>query len=148
MKIEIAKRDELPEILALQYLAYRSEAIIAGTDDIPPLKQTLEEVQAEYEVGTVFTVKDGERIVGSVRIKEKDGTVYVGKLMVHPDYRRRGIGTAMLQAVEKHCPNRRYELFTNTTSVSNIRLYTRLGYKIFAQREIRPGMTFVYLEKN
>ena len=47
MKIEKAEYKDLAEILTLQYLAYQSEADLFGTRDIPPLKQTLEEVIEE-----------------------------------------------------------------------------------------------------
>ncbi|WP_295084445.1 hypothetical protein [Ruminococcus sp.] len=37
-----AQKDDLQEILQLQYLAYQSEADLFGSRDIPPLKQTLD----------------------------------------------------------------------------------------------------------
>ena len=43
-----ADYEDLQDILRLQYLAYQSEAALFGSKDIPPLKQTLEEVIAEY----------------------------------------------------------------------------------------------------
>lgn len=147
MNIQFARENELAEILELQYLAYQTEAALFGSADIPPLKQTLDSVIAEYREGTILTVKDGGRIIGSVRMKEKDGTVYIGKLMVHPNHRRKGIGSALLTEVEKICPGRRYELFTSTRSADNIRLYTRLGYRIFDTKAITDVLTFVYMEK-
>ena len=45
--IKNAERADLPEILQLQYLAYQSEADLFGSRDIPPLKQTLDEVIEE-----------------------------------------------------------------------------------------------------
>lgn len=36
-----ADREDLDEILRLQYLAYQSEAALLGNMDIPPLKQTI-----------------------------------------------------------------------------------------------------------
>ena len=147
MDFQIAKENELEEILELQYLAYQTEAALFGTNDIPPLKQTLEEVKAEYREGTIIIVKDGSKIIGSVRMKEKDNTVYIGKLMVHPDYRRKGTGSSLLSEVEKKYPHRRYELFTSTRSVDNIRLYKSLGYKIFDEKDITENLSFVYLEK-
>lgn len=147
MEFQIAKENELEEILELQYLAYQTEAALFGTNDIPPLKQTLEEVKAEFWEGTIIIVKDGSKIIGSVRMKEKDNTVYIGKLMVHPDYRRKGTGSSLLAEVEKIYPHRRYELFTSTRSVDNIRLYKSLGYKIFDEKDITEDITFAYLEK-
>ena len=88
MEILKAKNVDLPEILALQYLAYQSEAELFKSRDIPPLKQTLEELQEEFNNGVILKlVTDEDVIIGSVRAYLRDGTAYIGKLMVHPDYR-------------------------------------------------------------
>ena len=92
-------------------------------------------------------IDENNRIIGSVRAKELDGTVYIGKLMVHPDYRRRGFASRLMTEIENHFPNKRYELFTSTRSIDNIRLYTRLGYKIFDSKVIDDELEFVFMEK-
>ena len=148
VKIENAEREDLNKILELQYLAYQSEAALFGTNDIPPLKQTLNEVVEEYNVGIILKMVDENGIIiGSVRAKENNDTVYIGKLMVHPDYRGNGFGTKLLSEIEHLFPNKRYELFTSTRSVDNIRLYQKSGYKIFSERIENDELTFVYMEK-
>ncbi len=143
-----AQKEDLENILKLQYLAYQSEAKLFGNTDIPPLKQTIEEVYEELRKGTILkAVDDAGEIIGSVRAHQEDGTIYIGKLMVHPDMQKRGIGTSLLEKIEKEYPGRRYELFTSTKSVSNIRLYERQGYKIFKQEAVSEELQFVYLEK-
>ena len=139
--------EDLQEILQLQYLSYQSEAALFGSRDIPPLKQTLDEVIAEYKNGIVLKMTDDDVIVGSIRAKERNGTVYIGKLMVHPDYRRNGYGTKLLTEIEKYFPDKRYELFTSTRSTDNIRLYRNLGYKMFDRKAITDELQFVYMEK-
>ena len=139
--------EDLKEILQLQYLSYQSEAALFGSRDIPPLKQTLDEVIAEYNNGIVLKMTDDDVIVGSIRAKERNGTVYIGKLMVHPDYRRNGYGTKLLTEIEKYFPDKRYELFTSTRSTDNIRLYQNLGYKMFDCKAVTDELQFVYMEK-
>ena len=56
--IEKAQKDDLKEILELQYLAYQSEAKLFGNMDIPPLKQTLEEVYDEFNKGVILKAID------------------------------------------------------------------------------------------
>ena len=143
-----AKRGDLQEILQLQYLAYQSEADLFGSRDIPPLKQTLDEVVEEFNSGVILKmVDDNNTIIGSVRAIERDGTVYIGKLMVHPEYRHKGYGTMLLSEIEKCFPDMRYELFTSTRSVANVRLYEELGYTIFARKSVNDELEFVYMEK-
>ncbi len=146
--IKNAERADLPEILQLQYLAYQSEADLFGSRDIPPLKQTLDEVIEEWNSGVILKMTDDTNaIIGSVRAKEIDGTVYIGKLMVHPDHQHKGYGTMLLSEMENRFPDKRYELFTSTRSVDNIRLYQKLGYTTFAQKAVNDELEFVYMEK-
>ena len=146
--IKKAQKEDLEKILELQYLAYQSEAKLLGNMDIPPLKQTIEEVYEEFQKGTILKAEDdGGDIIGSVRAYQENGTVYIGKLMVHPKMQKKGIGTNFLLEIEKEYPNQRYELFTSTKSISNIRLYERLGYKIFKEEAVSQDLQFVYLQK-
>lgn len=143
-----AKKEDLEEILALQYLAYQSEARLFGSMDIPPLKQTIEEVCDEYEKGTILkAVDDAGTIIGSVRAYQENRTVYIGKLMVHPNMQKQGLGTKLLLAIEQEYPNQKYELFTSSKSITNIRLYEKLGYKIFKEETVSEELQFVYLQK-
>ena len=132
----------------MQYLAYQSEARLFDNQDIPPLKQTLADVENEYQKGMILKALDeGETIIGSVRAFCDSGTVYIGKLMVHPSKQGQGIGTKLLLEMEKQCPNQRYELFTSSRSERNIELYKKLGYKIFDEEQVTEELRFVYMEK-
>ena len=146
--IKRAEYKDLQEILNLQYLAYQSEAELFGSKDIPPLKQTLDEVIEEFNNGIILKLTDENgSIIGSVRATEKNGTVYIGKLMVHPDHRCKGYGTKLLSEIESCYPDKRFELFTSTRSVDNIRLYEKVGYKIFDRKPVDDELVFVYMEK-
>ncbi len=147
MNIQTAEESDLREILELQYLAYQSEAALFGNKDIPPLKETPDELKEEFDKGVILKMTEGDKIIGSVRAFEKNGTAYIGKLMVHPDHRRKGYGSMLLTEIEKCFPGKRYELFTSTRSKDNIRLYESLGYRIFDRKEINDELVFVYLEK-
>ncbi len=147
-KIEKAERTDLDRILKLQYIAYQSEAQLFGGKTIPPLTQTLEEVEAEYDKGIILkmTSEDGT-IIGSVRAAEEDGTVHIGKLMVHPDQQHKGYGKRLLLGIEKYFPDKQFELFTSTRSAANIRLYEKMGYEAFDTKAVDDELEFVYLRK-
>lgn len=147
MTVLKAEQKDLQEILELQYLAYQSEAALFGNKDIPPLKETIEELTEEFNKGTILKLVEDGKIIGSVRAYAKNGTAYIGKLMVHPDHRCKGYGTLLLNEIEKCFPDCRFELFTSTRSEDNIRLYQKLGYLIYDRKEITDELVFVYLEK-
>ena len=141
-----AKLEDLKEILDLQHLAYRSEAALFNNYKIQPLTETIDELIDEYNTGLVLKLVLDNRIVGSIRAHEGNNTVYIGKLMVHPNYQHKGYGTELLNEIEKYFPNKRYELFTSTKSINNIKLYEKNGYKKYDIKNI-DGIDFVYLEK-
>jgi ribosomal protein S18 acetylase RimI-like enzyme len=148
MHILKAEKTDLKSILELQLLAYQSEAQLLNNYEIPPLLETLEEVEQEYHCGIILkmTTESG-LIIGSVRGYTKENTLHIGKLIVHPDYQGQGFGTQLLLDMEKICPQKRFELFTSNKSLRNIKLYERLGYKTFKEQIVSQGLKFIYLEK-
>ncbi len=148
MIIEKATVSDAEELLALQKLAYRSEAEIYNDFGIPPLIQTLESMEEDFKNQLFLkTLLDG-RIIGSVRAYSKEGTCYIGRLIVHPDFQNRGIGTRLMNDIErifKGC--KRFELFTGDKSEGNLRLYQKLGYRIFKASKITDQTNIVSLEK-
>ena len=149
MNITKAEPEDLLDILALQYLAYQSEARLLNNPAIPPLTQTLDEVRREYKEGIVLKAVDERNvIIGSVRAYSEKGTLFIGKLIVHPQYQGQGLGTKLLGEIERRSPHPRYESFTSSSSVRNIALYDLLNYVAFKTRTISDNLEFVYLQKS
>ena len=151
MKTEKATYEDLAEILDLQKLAYVSEAQMLNDYSIPPLKQTLTELQDEFvkfDAGVILKLIDEQNtIIGSVRAHEKDGRVYVGKLIVHPDHQNKGFGTQLLHAIETYYEHKPFELFTSSKSERNLYLYKKIGYKEFKREKVTEDYDMVFLEK-
>ena len=91
--IEQARVRDAEQILALQYLCYRTEVELYDDYAIPPLTQTLGSLLEEYDTYTILVARLGGEVLGSVRGCLEDGTCRVGRLIVHPRLRRRGLGT-------------------------------------------------------
>ena len=150
MNIEIiqANLDDASEILALQKIAYQKEASLYNDWNIPPLTQTLPEIQKEFKTNVFVKAILGDRIIGSVRAWLNSDTCMIGRLIVHPEYQRKGIGTLLMQKIESQFPNaKRFELFTGTKSIDNIRLYQKLGYVEYRQENLSPKVRIVFMEK-
>ncbi|MCJ7773774.1 MAG: GNAT family N-acetyltransferase [Desulfobacterales bacterium] len=148
IKLIQAKIEDLEEILALQKIAYRSEAEIHNDFSIPPLHQTLSEIREEFQHQLFLKVVEQGKIIGSVRAYEKKGTCFIGKLIVHPLFQNQGIGTKLLPEIEGRFEHaKRFELFTGYKSKKNLYLYNKLGYKEFKRNTISDKLTLIFLEK-
>ena len=136
------------EVLTVQRAAYLTEAQAYGDPAIPPLTETLDQVAAAVAAGSVLTATVGPRVVGAVRGTVTDGVLAVGRLAVAPDCQGRGIGTALLTAVERTPGARRAVLFTGARSEGNLGLYRRLGYREEHRERISPAVELVHLGKD
>jgi ribosomal protein S18 acetylase RimI-like enzyme len=148
MKIEIATIDDAAAIFALQQCAYQTEAAIYGDFNIPPLLETLDQLREQFRTKRFWKAVEDARVVGSVRTFQKDGSRHIERLIVYPEYRRRGIGSTLLREIEIDNPKTsRFELFTGDKSIDNIRLYERHGYRPFRRKPVNANLTMVFLEK-
>ena len=148
MIIEPATVADAADILALQKIAYQSEAELYNDFTIPPLTQTLDEIAAEFALRLFLKAVDEGRITGSVQGFQVGGTCHVGRLMVHPGQQGKGLGTRLMAAIEAAFADvERFELFTGHKSVANIRLYERLGYRLFRTEMMTPELSLVFMEK-
>ncbi len=148
VKIVKANIGDAEEILALQKLAFQSVAKVHGGFQIPPLTETLDEWKETFKTHVVLKATLDEKIIGSVRVLAKEGTCFVGRLIVNPDFQNLGVGTKLLLETELTFPAcGRFELFTSSKSVKSIYLYEKLGYKRFKTVEITDDHKLVFLEK-
>ena len=149
MNYQICKSeiDDAEDLLEIQKLAYQIEAKRYNYYNFTSLKQTVEELKSLYNDHIILkAVLDG-KIIGSVRAYEKNGTCYIGMLFVHPHYHNQGIGTALMNEIEKQFKAIRYELFVGTESENNIHLYKKLGYNIYKTDAYECGDINIYYMK-
>ena len=83
----------------------------------------------------VLVARDGERIVGTVQLDlatppNQPHRGEVKKLLVHPDARRRGVGRALMAAVEEQARQAGRSLLTLDTRTGDFAepLYRSMGY--------------------
>ena len=94
MNISPATIEDAAALLGLQRLAYQTEAAIYDDFTIPPLVETLDQLREQFGWKCFLKATENGRIVGSIRAFQKDATCYIERLVVDPEYRKRGIGTA------------------------------------------------------
>jgi len=148
MLITAATIADAEAILDLQRTAYLSEARLYNDYSLPPLTQTLEDLQASFAGHIFLKAVVAERLVGSVRARPEKGTCHIGRLIVHPHYQGQGIGSRLMAGIEKLFPHvERFALFTGEKSAANILLYQRLGYQETKRQRISDKVVLVFMEK-
>ncbi|WP_114560257.1 GNAT family N-acetyltransferase, partial [Desertihabitans aurantiacus] len=122
---------DLPELYVLQLACWVRQAQLNPDVEIPALHETLDDLRASLADHPTWVVRSAGRLVASVR-GHLDGTDWeVGRLMVAPDLRGRGLGRRLLAHAEAVAPPSatRFTLFTGARSEENLRMYRRAGYR-------------------
>lgn len=140
--------EDAGEVLTVQRAAFVSEAAIYGSVDMPPLTQTLSELEAELRAESGFTARIGGRLVGAIRFVERDDMLLIGRIAIAPDMQGEGIGRTLLESAEKSSGATVAELFTGSLSEANIRLYEACGYEEHERVPDGDGTAQVFLRKH
>lgn len=120
-----------------------------GVIAVPPgaLRDTLASAQGAVREGrTVLAyVRDDsseEQLVGTARYEPRDEHLYVGRVAVHPAYRRHGVGKALMAHMEDVARSLGYNriyLGTRASMPGNLAFYERLGYVIVSREPRTDG---------
>lgn len=146
--IDRALEPDVPALLSLQRHAFATEAALYGDHSIPPLTETEDALRAELRRAVVLKAVLGGGLAGAVRGRRDGDICHVARLAVRSDQRRRGIGAALMAAIESEFPDvRRFELFTGHRSEGNLRLYRGLGYRELRRERLSDSVTLVFMEK-
>lgn len=143
-----ANKEDLKEILALQKLCFQKAGELYADEGLPPLTQTLKELEEEASYSVIIKAVKSGHIIGSARAEERKGYCLIKRVIVHPDHENQGLGRALMERIEKEHPFvERYELFTGHKSKKNIAFYEKLGYRIFRTQRVNELLSLVYMGK-
>jgi len=120
---------------------------IFGALDIDPPSSVLKETEADFTKRlsdeTCFVVEAAGKLIGSMFCRLDGDTLYVGRLAVAPDFRRRGIANALMQAAKTEARRigaRRITLGARIALPGNVALFRRHGFAI-VRETCHPGFT-------
>ncbi|MFD8078687.1 GNAT family N-acetyltransferase [Streptomyces sp. NPDC059718] len=146
VRLDLADPDTLRHLWDLQRISYAVEARLIGFDGIPPLHESLEQLRACDE--SFLGVRDGSRLVGAVAwTRLPNGALDICRLVVHPDAHRRGVATALLDALDSLEPAELTVVSTATANLPAVALYRRRGFAPVGERHVAPGVTVTLLER-
>ncbi len=147
--VEKANYADLEEILALQKAAFHRTTFIYDDVNLPPLVETLTDIQHDFLNKTMLKIVLDSKIVGSVRGSMEGKAGHIERLSVHPDYQKHGLGFLLMTAIENYFSEAEfYKLYTGIKSLDNINWYQKLGYKIIGEKTYSAKLTLVFMIKN
>ena len=138
--MDIVSLDLSDAEMATEFLAlHEVEAALISSHDIPPLDETLDELQSSGEIGALVE----RRIVGAVSYRLVD-TIDLHRLVVDPTRFRDGIGTTLVRAALAAEPSATRAIvqagFDNEPAKA---LYLREGFGQTDELEGRPGFVLL-----
>jgi len=147
--ISAANLSQCAAVLELQKEAYQSEALLYPGLELPPLVQSLEQLEQELKTHQFLVYIEAGQVIGSVRAKRTGKEWEIGRLIVKPTHQGQGIGSRLLKAIEQTAPPEctQFSLFTGHKSQRNLTLYQSKGYVPTAEEVLDPTLTLIVLTK-
>lgn len=130
MTITKAELKDIPEIIAIQKLAFYDVAKFYNNFKLGPLQTTIADLVKTFDSYTYFKAMD-QGIVGAARAKVTGETCKIENVIIHPSFQNRGIGKNLILALQDSFPHgTTFELLTGKETPKNISFYERLGFVI------------------
>ncbi|MFC5450043.1 GNAT family N-acetyltransferase [Paenibacillus aestuarii] len=152
--LELETNEEILALLSLQIASYQVEAEIIGFRDIPPLKDgiaSIREAKKEETFLGYFTCEaEINKLAGAISFSREGTVVTICRMMVHPDYFRRGIARALIQNVidrQEQQGASRFIVSTGTDNTPAVQLYESFGFTTRRVFTVPPGVSLTTFER-
>jgi ribosomal protein S18 acetylase RimI-like enzyme len=145
-KIDFINKEIVVQLFNLQRASYIIEAELIKFFDIPPLKETFDEL---LECGETFVgYFEGEELAGAISYSTDGEMLTICRTVVHPNHFRKGIAQKLLQYVENE--NMEFPFLCVSTGKDNTpakNLYIKNGFDFLEDIEVAPNFYISNFEK-
>ncbi|WP_080848908.1 GNAT family N-acetyltransferase [Cytobacillus gottheilii] len=145
-KIDITDPEHAKAVLDVQIPSYNIEAYIIGYQDIPPLKDTVESLQRCGEI--FFGYYCGKKLCGVISVKLEKNVLDIHRLIVHPQYFKKGIAGELLSFIETYMDN--IDTICVSTASNNapaIQFYTKNGFSKLEEIRVNEQLSLTSFNK-
>ena len=151
MSLRVAELDlggdaTLEGLVALQRASYAVEAELIGADVLPPMRETPAELRGCGE--TFLGAREEGELLGAISFRRAGGTVDIHRLVVDPAAFRRGVATALLDALEaRERDATHWTVGTGAENAPARALYERRGFTATEERVVPGDIRWVRLDR-
>ena len=146
-KLNRADRGMLEQMINVQRAAYAVDAELIGTRNIPPLNETIEELEAVHDEEFFGFVMDGE-LMGFVATMDESPHLRISRMVVDPRFFKNGIGKALVLYVLNHRkPSQPVIVSTGEKNVPARQLYEKFGFLLKRTFEVENGTRIAEYKK-
>ena len=132
LRVRAGGSDDYGAVLEIQRRAYAAKELPLYGPNLPPLRETAEDLAREAAAGARLLVGEWDGLtVGSIRLERREGgDVHLYRLSVDPAWQGRGIGRSLALAAEDVWPDAAaFALDCGEKSRENLHIYRKLGYR-------------------
>ncbi len=134
------------EVFSIQIISYQVEAELIGYSDIPPLKDTVGLLQRSGE--TFYGYYLNGELCGAISFKADNQVIDIHRLMVHPDYFRKGIAKKLLEFVENNKGNNKTIIVTTgSKNLPAVNLYLKNGFSNLGEKKVASSIFLTHFKK-
>lgn len=149
--IRITRLDQRDRAIAaqirdIQRAAYAVEATLIGYPDLPPLRDNVNHIQ--HSTDSFLGGFLGTSLAGLLSYEQHENRLHICRLAVHPDWTRRGVATALLQAVEQQSVRPMLTVSTAALNAPALTLYQKHGFTLTQRTTTPDGLVLVLLTKS
>ena len=136
IKIKKAKKDDYEEIYKIVNKAFSE---YKKNKNNPDLEETPADVLKDIENDIVLALIKNQRIVGSLRLIEKENSrVYLKKFAISPEFQNQGFGTLLFEKAEQiavKSNKKEIYLYSSLENQNLVEFYQNLGFKCVEQND-------------
>lgn len=139
-------REAATQMWQLQQAAYRVEAELIGWGDLPPLRETIEQLMESEETFVTY-IEEGE-LAGALSYQKMGDQLDIHKMIVDPKHFRKGIARQLLIHLETiYSDVKTIVVSTGARNEPAVQLYLRHGYELTGTKEVAPGLELAFFRK-
>ncbi|OCA80884.1 GNAT family N-acetyltransferase [Pseudobacillus wudalianchiensis] len=145
-ELDIKALETAQKVWSIQIPAYKAEAELIQYWNLPPLKETAASLQQCGETFYGGFIQD--ELAGVISFKMTKEELDIHRLMVHPQFFRKGIARALVRHIEQLAGgDKKIIVSTGTNNRPAVQFYKQCGFKEVKKIITAEGLSLTFFAK-